>query len=304
MHPELARNISASKAQNTRRAYASAWRAFCEWSGEPLGVTLPAHPGRVAEYLSEVGRSKSHATVRSHAAAIANAHREQGLESPTKHPMVREALSGHANRRGVAAEQAAAIDAEAWGAIRASAFKPRVTRGGRMESEAEAERRGLLDLSLIGLMRDALLRRGEAAALKWGHLVRQRDGSALVAVQRSKTDQKGEGALLWVSPDVTRLLTRFADTTQAGPADSMFGLAPYSICRRIAAACRQAGLEGHYSGHSPRVGMTQDLARGGASVPRIQMAGRWRRAEMVGVYIRGIEAGDGAVAEWYAGRSD
>ena len=58
---------------------------------------------------------------------------------------------------------------------------------GRTESRSRAFRRGLVDVALASVMRDALLRRSEAAALTWADVESRRDGSARVTVRRSKT---------------------------------------------------------------------------------------------------------------------
>lgn len=44
-----------------------------------------------------------------------------------------------------------------------------------------------------------MLRRSEAASLTWGDLLDQEDGMGRLTVARSKTDQEGEGAMLFVS---------------------------------------------------------------------------------------------------------
>ena len=56
-----------------------------------------------------------------------------------------------------------------------------------------------MDIALISLMRDWMLRRSEAASLTWGDLLDQEDGMGRLTVARSKTDQEGEGAMLFVS---------------------------------------------------------------------------------------------------------
>ena len=43
---------------------------------------------------------------------------------------------------------------------------------------------------------------------------------------------------------------------------------------------KAAGLHGSFSGHSGRVGMARDLVSAGASVPAVQVAGRWASADM------------------------
>jgi len=46
----------AEKAAATRKAYASDWRDFSRWCGARLAATLPAHPGIVASYLSDLAQ--------------------------------------------------------------------------------------------------------------------------------------------------------------------------------------------------------------------------------------------------------
>ena len=65
--------------------------------------------------------------------------------------------------------------------------------------------------------------------------------------------------------------------------------------------CREAGLGEGFSGHSPRVGMTQDLVAHGAGLVAIMNAGRWKSERMPAHYSRGETAGLGAVARYHAG---
>ena len=60
-------------------------------------------------------------------------------------------------------------------------------RARRGESARDAERRGRVDVALLSVLRDGLLRRSEAAELRWGDLELQEDGSARLHVRRSKT---------------------------------------------------------------------------------------------------------------------
>ena len=65
-----------------------------------------------------------------------------------------------------------------------------------------------MDMALLQVMRDGLLRRSAAAALTWGHLELRGDGSGRVHVARSKTDPTKRGVTLYLGPDaVTALLT-------------------------------------------------------------------------------------------------
>ena len=68
-----------------------------------------------------------------------------------------------------------------------------------METEEFARRRGLVDIAMVSLMRDALLRVGEAAELTWADLECEEDGTGRLTVRRSKTDREARGAVLFVS---------------------------------------------------------------------------------------------------------
>lgn len=307
MRESTRRNVEAARASSTRALYAAAWTAFVAWQArnEPeMELGVPAGAAQVADYLSELGERAQPATVRVHAAAIAARHRDAGLPSPTDTALVRDALAGHTNRRGLDQVQARALDAAAYLAITEVACTPRRTRGGRMETDREANRRGITDMAVIGLMRDAMLRRSEAAALTWRDLQVEPDGSGSVRIRRSKTDQAGAGATRYVSPEIVEVLEVLRTVREDGPDASITGLSPSQICRRIAAATAAAGLGPGYSGHSPRVGMAVDLARGGISMPMILNAGRWSSERTAMRYVEAVTANRGAVAAWYAQQED
>ena len=179
-HVERIRAASASAfAPATRRAYGSSWAQFLAWAdGEGLQA-LPAPPAAVAAYLahrSEDGRSL--ATLRMDRQAIRAAHIEAGGPDPTASEGVRRVLRGLSRQRaGEGRRQAAALTAEALGAIRATAATPRTGPTGRTESPEAARRRGAVDIALASVMRDAMLRRSEAAALTWADVEFRSDGS-------------------------------------------------------------------------------------------------------------------------------
>ena len=78
----------------------------------------------------------------------------------------------------------------------------------------------------------------------------------------------------------------------------VFGLSVTQIGRRIKAATKVAGLGEGFTGHSPRVGMSQDLSAAGAE---LMTAGRWDSATMPARYTEAQAAGRGAVARYYQG---
>ena len=64
----------------------------------------------------------------------------------------------------------------------------------------------------------------------------------------------------------------------------VFGLSPQQIGRRVTAAAKAAGLGEGFTGHSGRVGMAQDLVKGGVELPALMTAGRWKSSKMPARY--------------------
>ena len=118
-----------------------------------------------------------------------------------------------------------------------------------------------MDVALLSVLRDGLLRRSEAAALRWGDVEIQDDGSAWIHVRRSKTDPEAEGAVLYIGEEAALALQWILpeDVAVADPAAPVFGLSASQIGRRVSAAAKAAGLGDGLTGHSGRVGMAQDL---------------------------------------------
>ena len=152
--------------------------------------------------------------------------------------------------------------------------------------------------ALLRLMRDCLLRRSEASAARWRDLEREPDGTGRFTVPCSNTDQQnGEGAGLFVTTKTMKALLAIRPAFPK-PGQKIFDCHPSTVSRIIQRLAERADLYGDFSGHSPRVGMTQDLARLGSSLVEIQHAGRWKDPGMPGYYSRAISAGHSAVAKY------
>ena len=159
-----------------------------------------------------------------------------------------------------------------WNASRPPPLPARVPPDGRNPPKRPGTGEAV-DVALASVMRDAMLRRSEAAALEWADVELRPDGSG-----RPHDPPREPG-----SPDAR-----------------VFGLrSGRSVARRLAAMARAAGLEGAFSGHSARVGMARDLVASGASVAAVQIAGRWKSPRMPAHYARGELAARGAVARFY-----
>ena len=297
---------AVSWAPSTRRAYVTGWKHFTSWCFENRCQELPsaaADVGRYLEHLVET-EGKTLATARLRLTAIAAAHRLGGHPDPTPRPLVKATLKRLAREYGKPRKQANGLTSEALAAVKATVRIQRIHQGKRRrkESEAQAARRAAVDLALLQVMRDGLLRRSEAAALRLGDVEFHADGSGQLHVARYKTDQASEGQVLYLGPAaVEALLAIRPNEAIIDPATSVFGLSASQISRRIKAAAKMAGLGDGFTAHSRRVGMAQDLSAAGAELPELMAAGRWDSPTMPARYTEAQDDGRGAVARYYLG---
>lgn len=287
----------------TRKVYAGAWKRFEDWAREREVQSLPADPVTVAVYLvHRDAQGLSLSSLAMDRKAISFFHRRCGLPTPTTAEDVKMTMAGVRNRAAVRGKneprQARGLREAGLQAIIDTACLPRVHPSGRIEARKAALARGTTDIAIASVMRDALLRRGEAAGLRWEDVKFRSDGSSRLTIRRSKTSNRS--AVLYVGVRATAALNRIRPR-HPNPEARMFGVRRgRTISTRIAAMCREAGLGEGYSGHSPRVGMAQDLTADGAGLVAIMNAGRWKSERMPAYYSRGEAAGMGAVARYYA----
>ena len=305
--------LERSTSANTRRAYDQAWRRWVAWSRARGARAMPATPELAAAFLLELAeQGLSVATLRLQKAALGRAHRSIDHPDPTDTEGVRRVMAGIAREHGRPQRQAKPLTEAALAAVKATAAIPRKGQGQRqgraVRSEASwsAQRRGRADVALMSVLRDGLLRRSEAAELRWGDVEFQEDGSALLTVRRSKTDPEAEGVVLYIGQEATQALQALLPEDEAAldvePAAPVFGLSASQIGRRVKAAAMAAGLGDGFTGHSGRVGMAQDLAATGVDLPALMTAGRWKSSRMPARYTERQAAGRGAVARYYQRR--
>lgn len=289
--------IADSKAPNTHRAYAIQLRAVDAFAdGRPLTDAL------VADFIrARFNAGVSPATLRLGVAAIGFRYKLQGKPSPVG-PFAKEVLAGAVRRGAVEGRgrgQAQGIDfgkADAMAAVAAN--------GGKRMG-------GLRDSALLLCASDALLRASEVAALQVGD-VETGDGKgkgAVVHVRKSKTDQVGDGAALYLRPRTAMAVKRWVEKAgiDSGPLFRPVhtrgslqpgALSPRAVSRIIKRCAAAAGVgDGKpVSGHSLRVGAAGDLALRGCSLPALCEAGRWKTPAQAAHYARQGLAQQSAVA--------
>ena len=292
----IRRSLDSSVSDNTRAMYNSAWRSFEAWAQGRGALAMPASPPLVAAYLAHLAEERrlSVATIRLHKSALAAVHKAAGHHDPTDNEPVKQIMKGIARAHGKAQRQAKPLTAEALAAVKATAGikRPFGGRGNGLESAERAGWRARVDLALLATLRDGLLRRSDIEF--------REDGTALITLRRSKTDQEAEGVILYVGREAAQAL--LAIRPAAEPLDqkaSVFGMTARHIGNRIKAAAMAAGLGEGFTGHSGRVGMAQDLVKSGVELPALMTAGRWKSSKMPARYTERQAADRGAVARYY-----
>ena len=307
-----ARTEALRWAPETRGAYVAGWNEFTRWCLDNGCAGLPPSTEAITGYLEHLIENEGRAvsTARARLAAIAAAHRLGGYPDSGKRQRVKATVKRRAREYGKPRRQARGLTAEALAAVKATSRIQRVHQGKlrRRETAAEALTRALVDLALLQVMRDALLRRSEAAALTWGNIEVHTDGSGRITVTWSKTGQGGQGGQGAVVPlgaaAVQALLAIRPTQAVIDASASVFNLSSSQIGRRIKRATEIAGLGDGYTGHIPRVGMAQNLSAAGAGLPALMTAGRRDSPQMPAKYTEAQAAKRGAVARYYREGSD
>ena len=173
--------LQKSRADNTRRAYRSTWRAWQEWAESHGHQPLPASTAGVAAYLAErAAHGAAAATLNAIRAGISATHRDHDLPDPTDNQGIQQMLKGlRREAAGKGRGQAEPLTVEDVAAIIATASIPRRSKRG-MESPAQAQRRGAVDAAIVGLLFQGGLRRSEASVLTWADVPPATDADGLL----------------------------------------------------------------------------------------------------------------------------
>ncbi len=277
------RSLSAS----TRRGYARDLAAFRAWCQARAVTALPAAPQTLAAYLADLALTDRPATIGRKLAAIAVAHRDAGLESPTEHGMVKRTLAGIRREKGTAPHQKAALLVEDLRKMVAPLGTSLLDRRDRA-------------LILLGFA--AALRRSELVGLRVEDVQVEEEGLVLT-LRRSKTNQEGRletiavayGSELTTCP--VRALRAWLAAAGLGEGPLFVGLTPQGGLRAVALGdrmvahvvkrrCRAVGIDSsEVAGHSLRRGFATAAVRAKKPDRMIKRHGRWKSTAMLDRYI-------------------
>jgi site-specific recombinase XerD len=174
---DMAAYARQSKAESTRRAYASDWADFAGWCQGQGRAAMPTEAETVALYVTALAGKRKVATIQRRIAAISQAHQFAGHESPTGHVVVRTVMAGIRRAKGTAQ----------------IGKRPILTDDLRaLIAEVPDTATGQRDRALLLLGFAGGFRRSELVGLNLADLNFTRDG-LVVTLRRSKTDQEAQG---------------------------------------------------------------------------------------------------------------
>jgi integrase len=289
--------VLASKAASTRRAYDSDWRHFRAWCERHNLSSLPALPGTVVLYVTDLARptdgtdSRKPATISRKLTSINTMHKDAKLDSPAvmSHRVLAATVAGI--RRTLGTTQT----------MKKPLTRNRVVKVmGSLEGPIAAAR----DKALLLIGFAGALRRSELAAIMRDHVIGHRKGIT-IKVPRSKMDQEAKGReveILWGTNDATCPVLALENWLAVSGIKEGFvfrsvgqygkiggGLNPNSIGWIIKKLVRKANLAHpeEYGGHSLRAGFVTEASANGAADGQIMKQTGHKTATMVRRYARG-----------------
>ena len=265
---------------HTIRALRADLAGFTAWCAERGLSPLPVRAGTVVAYIEAMAPVRASATVRRYVSSIATVHKLAGEPNPLEDASVQRALKRMHRKNGSRQSQVRGLT---WPLVR------------RLLDAAEDRLIDARNRAMLAVAYDAMLRRSELVALQVIDIKRYRDGSASLLVRHAKTDPEGGGAMLSLHRDTVKLVRAWLGATGIGAGrlfrsvrrDGAVGeaLDESQVPRIYRAMAERAGLPAEtvrrISGHSPRVGATQDMIASGIGIPAIMQAGRWKSTSMV-----------------------
>ena len=265
---------------NTLRAQkcdGAIFQAFCEARGEPY---LPADPKTIRAFIEHCVRTRRKpATVKRYVATVARVHIAAGLLNPCSSEAVRLGLKKMGRETSARQDQAHPLT---WKDIKE--FIETAGEGLRADRER----------AMLCIAYETLARRSELAALEVKDIDFHPDGTGQALIRRGKTDAEGQGRAAYLSRESVKWLKIWwthAGIDEGAVFRRLIGqhqiggpLNPGSIAPIFKRVAQWIGMPERFvaqvSGHSTRVGATQDLAALDIDLAAITQAGGWKSPRM------------------------
>ena len=261
----LSEYLDSRQSETTAHTVQARFLSFTNWADQ-LEVeegaeilSLPVDPSHVLRYARDLdGLNLAMTTIRNYMSSIGTVHRALGFSGPGDHPTVREFLDDLRRRRADRSSRKAFVlsDDEITRVLR-SLNTPRRTRGGRMETEEQADARAVFDRALLLTMIQAGLRRSEAARLTWKDIRDLSLGHGVISVPSDRPSSMRPQ--MPVAKDCMQALMNLRPEDVDGN-EHVFGVSDSQITRRLKTMCAAAGIDTEYvSGNTPRATLARIL---------------------------------------------
>ena len=279
----------AAFAEATWKTVRQAQKLFLRWCVEQgHRPEPPMSPSVIASYVDYLGGRLRPNTIRTRLWAISEFHRANFFPSPCHDRLVELAFMGVKRKFGAAVRQAPALcKQEVMTAI----------------SRLGSSRKDIRDRALLWLATDSWCRASELVELRVRDIIPQPDGTSLLFIARSKTDQFGRGAFAFLSAKGTKAVRDWVRAAELDAGDPILtSSVPGARVKAIDTATvsqimKKRTNRTDVSSHSTRVGGVHDALRIGCDLSSIMVAGRWVSSEMPAHYGRMILAGQSAAAK-------
>ncbi|MFV0576455.1 MAG: tyrosine-type recombinase/integrase [Vibrio sp.] len=295
-------------SESTLRRLKSAWGLFVTWCNENNCRALPSTPEIVENYLKSTQDALRGNTLKVNLWAISKTHKISGCPDPTKDIYVEgqiKQIIRNKKYNGETPQQATAFNE----------YHLNLIIDLWSESINPINKR---DLMVLGLAYESLLRESELVRIKLKHINWNQDGSALITVPYTKTNQVGSDEVVYISRQVTGFIKKYLENPELDKTEESYLIQGFTkkgnvriqvepkpistktierIFSKVACVLGldQIGVR-QFTGHSARVGAAQDLLRDGFTTLQVQQSGRWSTERMVLHYGKGILAEDSAMA--------
>src|SRR3984957_5675764 len=283
----MAEGAYSPNTLRAQKADGAIFQAFCESRGDSY---LPVDPQTVRAFIDRcVKDGKKPATIKRYVATVARVHIAAGLLNPCSSEAVRLGLKKMGRDTSARQDQAHPLG---WKEIKEF-----------IESAGESLRadRGR---AMLCVAYETLARRGELVALEVRDVDFHPNGTGQALIRRGKTDADGQGRVAYLSRETVRWLKvwfEHADITEGRVFRRLIGqtqvrgpLNPGSIAPIFKRVAQWIGMPqrmvNRVSGHSTRVGATQDLAALDIDLAAITQAGGWKSTRMPLQYAEKIVA--------------
>jgi len=278
---ETLNNIKSSKSLNTIRAYKSDFIDFSNFCKKNNFKSLPADPKIVSFYITHLSSISKVSTLKRRLASISVVHKIKGFYIDIKHPLIIENFMGIQRKLGVFQKSKKPI--------LINELKE-IIKTIEITEKNEIKKTRNKALILVGFAGG--FRRSELVNIKLDDLEFTKEGLKIF-IQRSKTDQSGEG--------MTKAIPYFKDKNLC-PVVSIknwieliknktnfliFDISDKMVAVLIKKYLQKAGFDNtKYSGHSLRSGFATVAADHGADEKSIMNMTGHKSSTMVRRYIK------------------